>query len=224
MMTRSPTRLSLRSSWALSFLDCVTTRWYCGWRKTRSIFTTRVFCMASLTTTPSRVLRSPTGLMSSLLRAFAQHGLRPRQILARLVHPRRVLRHAHRELEPEIEDLLRELRHLLSDFVVGEVTPLRHFHAPSPGSERARPHHELGRDPDFLRRRPERLARVGLGHALHLVENAARLHHRDPFLRVALALSHAGLRRLLRHRFVGKDPDPHLAAPLEAPRERDARR
>src|SRR5256885_11555376 len=36
------------------------TRWYWGWRYTRSIRTTRVFCMASLTTTPSRVLRSPT--------------------------------------------------------------------------------------------------------------------------------------------------------------------
>jgi len=60
MSTRSPTWLSLASSCAFSFFDMRMTRWYFGWRYTRSIRTTRVFCIASLTTTPSRLLRSPT--------------------------------------------------------------------------------------------------------------------------------------------------------------------
>src|SRR5687768_9414435 len=60
MRTRSPTWLSLASSCAFSFLDIRMTRWYLGWRYTRSIRTTRVFCIASLTTTPSRLFRSPT--------------------------------------------------------------------------------------------------------------------------------------------------------------------
>src|SRR5205814_10304252 len=40
---------------------------------------------------------------------------------------------------------------------------------------------------------------------------------------IPLALAHASFRRLLRHRLVRKDPDPDLAAALEAPRQRDAR-
>src|SRR5262249_57660631 len=42
--------------------------------------------------------------------------------------------------------------------------------------------------------------------ALHLVEHAARLDHGDPALRRALALAHAGFRRLLRHRLVPAAP------------------
>src|SRR5213593_659999 len=86
-----------------------------------------------------------------------------------------------------------------------------------------RPHHELRRDADLVGRRAERLARDVLRHAFHLVEDPARLHHGHPLLRVALALAHPRLRGLLRHRLVGKDADPHLAAALEAARERHAR-
>src|SRR5213593_4142555 len=86
-----------------------------------------------------------------------------------------------------------------------------------------RPHHELRRDADLVGRRAERLARDVLRHAFHLVEDPARLHHGHPLLRVALALAHPCLRGLLRHRLVGKDADPHLAAALEAARERHAR-
>src|SRR5262245_17447009 len=87
-----------------------------------------------------------------------------------------------------------------------------------------RSHHELGRDAHLVGRRAERLARHVLGDALHLVQDPARFHHGHPLLGVALALAHPRLRRLLRHRLVGKHADPHLAAALETPRQRHARR
>src|SRR3989338_668469 len=102
MSTRSPTRLSLASSCAFSFFDIRMTRWYRGWRYTRSIFTTRVFCIASLTTTPSRVLRSPTGLCLPL----AEHREGAREVPPCLAQPGRILGNPRRELEQEIEDLL----------------------------------------------------------------------------------------------------------------------
>src|SRR5687768_6727689 len=90
--------------------------------------------------------------------------------------------------------------------------------------EAARARHELGRDADLLRRRAKRFLGHVLRDAFHLVEDAARLHHRHPLLRVALALAHARLCGLLRHRLVREDADPHLAAALEAAREGDAGR
>src|SRR5205807_10672093 len=122
---------------AISFSDALTTRWKRGWRNTRSIRTTRVFCIASDTTTPSRLFRSPTG--GALL--LAEHCVGPRQILLRLAQPRGVLGHPHRELEPEIENLLGQLPRLLLELVRGELTPLRRLHLESP---RAR--HEFRRD------------------------------------------------------------------------------
>src|SRR5207253_11369738 len=61
-----------------------------------------------------------------------------------------------------------------------------------------------------------------LGDAFHLVEAAAHLHHRDPFLDVALAVAHAGLGRLLGDGLVGEDADPDLAAALDEAGHRDA--
>src|SRR5437762_1026461 len=122
--TRSPTRLSLASSCAFSRFDARTTRSYCGWRYTRSIRTTRVFCIASLTTTPCRVLRSPTRLPLPL----AEHRVDAREIPPGLAQPRRVLGHAHRELEPQRKDLLAELVRLLRELLVGEIAPLARLH------------------------------------------------------------------------------------------------
>src|SRR5215471_7985007 len=91
-------------------------------------------------------------------------------------------------------------------------------------SECPRAGHELGLDPDLLGGEPEPLAGGDLVHALHLVEDAPGLDHRDPELRVAFALAHPRLGRLLGHRLVGKDADEDLAAPLDAPGQRHARR
>src|SRR5712692_6544750 len=83
--------------------------------------------------------------------------------------------------------------------------------------------HELGLDADLLRRQAETLARRWLVHTLHLVHDPPRLDHGDPELRVALALAHPRLGRLLRHRLVRKDADEDLASPLVAAGEGDAR-
>src|SRR5439155_2708357 len=69
----------------------------------------------------------------------------------------------------------------------------------------------------------ERFLRERLRHAGQLEHHAARLDHRDPVLRRALAGAHARLRRLLRHRLVGEDVDPHLPAALDLARHRDSR-
>ena len=61
-------------------------------------------------------------------------------------------------------------------------------------------------------------------HALHLVEDPARLHDGHPLFRVALALAHAGLGGLLGDRLVREDADPDLAAALHVAGHRDARR
>src|SRR6266542_2341926 len=89
--------------------------------------------MASLTTTPSRVFLSPT-VLSFLpgarrrLGPLVQQRLGPRQIAPRLPDPRRVLGDPHRELKPEIEELLRQLAHPLPDLVLRQVAPLGRFH------------------------------------------------------------------------------------------------
>src|SRR3989449_3923063 len=90
--------------------------------------TTRVFCIASLTTTPSRVLRSPTRLPLPL----AEHRVGPREIPPSLGEARGVLGHPHRELEPEIEDLLAELARLLRELLVREIAPLARLHRRRP--------------------------------------------------------------------------------------------
>src|SRR5439155_6506354 len=53
------------------------------------------------------------------------------------------------------------------------------------------------------------------GYAAHLEQDAARLDHRDPMVRGALARAHARLGRLLRDRLVREHPDPDLAAPFD---------
>src|SRR5262245_29103797 len=76
---------------------------------------------------------------------LAEHGVGPRQILLRLAQPRGVLGHPHRELEPEIENLLGQLPRLLLELVLGELTPLRRFHRPVSG-----PYSALVRDTNFV--------------------------------------------------------------------------
>src|SRR5215510_5466123 len=228
--------------------------------------TTRVFCMASLTTTPSRLLRSPTAypfavflgaaafdalaafgffaafaglsaafvLAATFLAAGAETGgatisgapPRSRWIVYARARSRRACPIREGFLATPIASWKRRLkissdrsrafcvssssersRHLAA-FIVARLRSRLALQAP-------RSHHELGRDAHLVGRGAERLARHVLRHTLHLVEDAARLDDGDPLLGVALALSHARLRRLLRDRLVGEDADPNLAAALE---------
>src|SRR5882724_156950 len=173
-------------------------------------------------------------------RALAQDSLGPREVPLGLLYPRRILGHAHRELESEVEQLFRQLLDLLLQLFAVHLPPARRFHDVRKLCwavmsirlvsfmvallENARTGHELGLDADLLRGEPETLARRRLIHAFHLVHDASRLDHRDPELRVALALAHPRLRRFLRHRLVREDADEDLAPALDAAGEGDAGR
>src|SRR4051812_15369651 len=84
--------------------------------------------------------------------------------------------------------------------------------------DEARPDRKLGRG------KRERFLGELERDAVHLEQNAARLHPRDPQLDAALARSHADFKRLLGDRHVGKHPDPHAPRALHVTRERAARR
>src|SRR5437763_4470233 len=73
-------------------------------------------------------------------------------------------------------------------------------------------------------RKRERLPCQRLVDAVHLVEHFAGLNLADVILRVALAVAHADLGRLLRHRLVRKNADPDAAAALDVARHRAPRR
>src|SRR5690348_2097530 len=85
------------------------------------------------------------------------------------------------------------------------------------------PLHELRLQRQLRPGQAQRFLRELLGHTGELEHHAARLDHRDPVLRRALARAHARLGRLLRRRLVGEDVDPDLAAALDLARHRDSR-
>src|ERR1041384_3702000 len=86
------------------------------------------------------------------------------------------------------------------------------------------PAHDPGLERQLRGGEGERLERELLGDAVHLEEDPGRLPHAPPSLRVAFALPHPGLGRLLGDRLVRKDPDPDLAPPLHLAGHRDPRR
>src|SRR5262245_45373678 len=83
-------------------------------------------------------------------------------------------------------------------------------------------HHEARLDRELVHREAHRLAGDRLGHTRELEHHATGLHDSDPVLRVALAGTHARLGRLLRHRLVGEDGDPHLPTTLDVTGHRDS--
>src|SRR6267143_3828413 len=81
-----------------------------------------------------------------------------------------------------------------------------------------------GGNGQLMRSQAERLFGNIRRHAIHLIENAARLDDGDPVLRVALPLTHSSLSRFLGNRLIGKNSRPNLATALHTPSDRDARR
>src|SRR5439155_18405805 len=77
--------------------------------------------------------------------------------------------------------------------------------------DRLRARDELRLDRKLVRGQAQRLARLRLRHALHLVEDASRLDDGHPGVRRALALAHSGFLRLLRNGLVREEADPDAA-------------
>src|SRR5262250_2994144 len=125
MRTVSPAFAELASACAFPFFVRVTILPYTGCGTRRSIATTTVFAILSLTTSPTRVLRvarlkradalsefviSAIGLcLLELL--FSEHGLEARQIAANHAQAQRILERLRRTPELEAELLLLEFLH-----------------------------------------------------------------------------------------------------------------
>src|ERR1700757_2056761 len=78
--------------------------------------------------------------------------------------------------------------------------------------------YQRGAQRQLVRGQPHCLARVLVRYAFHLEQDLSWFHDRDPVVRRALALAHSGFGGLLRHRLVGKHPNPNLAAALHKAR------
>src|SRR5438874_1349668 len=76
------------------------------------------------------------------------------------------------------------------------------------------PRDDFGPYRQLVARESQRLFGERLGHAGELEHHPAGLDDRDPVFGRALAGAHPRLRRLLGHRLVGEDVDPHLPATL----------
>src|SRR5690606_6680869 len=86
------------------------------------------------------------------------------------------------------------------------------------------PRRELRPDGQLGRGQAHGLALVSLADGLHLEYHSPGPHEAHPLLWRALALAHARLLGLLRDRLVREDAHPDLAAALDEPRHRHARR
>src|SRR6185436_3836347 len=198
MSTRSPTCASFRSSCALKRVDRLTTRSYCGWRKERSTRTTRVLFILSLTTSPTRLFSTPR---PPRLYPRRSPRARSRRSVCTRASSRRACPMRAGFFAIAIETLNRRLK-----------TSSRSSRAFCPSSPSLRSRSfafpfiarlayrsrvvtldHLRPDGQLLPRQAKCLARDVLGQPLHLVQDAARLHDRDPVLGVALALPHARL-------------------------------
>src|SRR5690606_4259976 len=82
----------------------------------------------------------------------------------------------------------------------------------------------LGLDGQLVGGQAEGLLGLLLGDVRDLEEHAARLHHADPVLHGALALTHAHFLRLLGDGLVGEDAHVDLATTAEVTAHRDAAR
>src|SRR5215204_1260153 len=198
-----------------------------GCVKRRSTLTTTVLSCLSLMTTPCNTRFGIPDLLS--LRCG---GLLPRQrahagdVLADLAHARGVLELSGRALEAQVELLLLQRQELILELVRRHCLeirePLRRFHElPSLLGDAL---DEARLDRQLRGAEAQRLAGDVLGDAVDLEHDAAGRDARRPELGRALALAHAHLGRLLRHRHVREDPDPDPPLALHLARDRAPRR
>src|SRR6476619_7045170 len=147
MRTVSPTFAEFSSSWAFRRFVRVTILPYTGCGTRRSIATTTVFCILSLTTRPVRVFRVCGRAVCSLVisamvssprsaraleLALAQDGLQPRDVLADPPQAQRIVQRLGRAAEPQAEPLLLQARDPRTDLVQGEFPDLVSLHRCAP--------------------------------------------------------------------------------------------
>src|SRR3954454_3179955 len=193
-----------------------------GCVKRRSTLTTTVLSCLSLMTTPCNT-RFGIFVSSSL----RYGGLLPRQrahagdVLADLAHARGVLELSRRALEAQVELLFLQRQELVLELVrrhrLEVREPLRRFHELPPLLGNALDEARLDRQ--LRGAEAQRLAGDVLGDAVDLEHDAAGRNPRRPELRGALALAHAYLGRLRRHRHVREDADPHPPLALHLARD-----
>src|SRR3954451_16968362 len=198
-----------------------------GCVKRRSTLTTTVLSCLSLMTTPCNTRFGIPDLLS--LRCG---GLLPRQrahagdVLADLAHARGVLELSGGALEAQVELLFLQRQELVLELVrrhrLEGREPLRRFHELPSLLGNALDEARLDRQ--LRGAEAQRLAGDVLGDAVDLEHDAAGRDACRPELGRALALAHAHLGRLLRHRHVREYPDPDPALALHLARDRAPRR
>src|SRR2546423_4422667 len=207
--TTSPVENSFFSSWAWYFFERRMVFFICGWVKRRSTRTTTVLSCLSLTTTPWSV-RFGISLYSGLdferfcaamvlIRAISRRAWRTRAVFSScpVARWKRRLKRSFLSLRTSSSSWSRVMALRSPAFMSSLQNLFRD------ALDEARLDRQLGRG------ELERLARQRLGHAVDLEQDATGLHPDNPELRRALARAHAYLERLLRHRQIRIDPDPH---------------
>src|SRR5207302_741492 len=133
MRTVSPTFAEFSSSWAFRRFVRVTILPYTGCGTRRSIATTTVFCILSLTTRPVRVLREPRSsaavwllvvveLAIGLFRHFPQHGLETRDVPADDAQAKRILEGLGRAPELQAKLFLFQVPDACGDVILAHLS------------------------------------------------------------------------------------------------------
>src|SRR5216684_659897 len=159
------------------------------------------------------LLRRQGLCLAGRLLLLVQHGEHPRQVAPLLAQVRARVERPRRLAYPQVEHVLPQLGGLAGQLVDGQVSQFGGLHRLR--SQLRRAADEPGGQGQLVRGEQHRLLGDLLGHAFHLVEDAAHLDHRVPLLDVALAVAHARLGRLLGDRLVREHADPDLAAALD---------
>src|SRR3989338_9643459 len=199
--------------------------------------TTMLFCIRLLMTFPMRILRRARGaaadVVSVVISASSSHSWKFRvrakgSSSARSPCGRpRSTRVSRADPEPFGIAGLPDLALLL-----GSASSTRHrtadaVHVPSSGPRSSfvvNAGYKLRLDPELVCSQSHGFRSDLTRDAAQLKQHAAGFHDSDPVLRNAFSRSHARFRRLLRSRFVRKDPDPDFAFALHHSCQRYARR
>src|SRR6266481_4384257 len=210
-----------------------TTRRYLGCCTSRCTSTTIVFSIFALVTLPVRIVRSPRSATGALCVSVV---ITPSLLSVLAREPVSLPAPDLFSLPATASALL--LVRSKAGSAAGKSSPSNPFAVPA---ARLRPLRESSQyaaaslkpscagykfrgNRQLVRRQAQSFLRCRFVHSRHFEHDASRLHHRNPLLRRAFALAHAGFRRLLGERLVRENPDPQFSAALDKSRNCHARR